>query len=206
MPPRQSMNETPKNAVGVTRPSLLVRLRDGTDGDAWRNFAALYTPLVYGYAIRRGLQHADAADVAQEVLMEVARCIRGFEYSPDKGKFRDWLGLVTRRRIGKLFRKTAVTTGPDADGIAAAASDTEWTTAFHAHVLEAALARIRPEFQEKTWEAFREHWLRDQPADVVASRNGMTLAALYIAKSRVLKRLREEALLIAEDIPTLNNH
>src|SRR5581483_3188670 len=69
-----------ESASQSTRPSLLMRLRDAGDAGAWATFVDVYTPLVYGYLRRRGLQDADAADVAQEVMTEVARSIRAFEY------------------------------------------------------------------------------------------------------------------------------
>ncbi len=88
-----------------TRPSLLLRLRDRTDAQAWGTFVDLYTPLVYRFCRRRGLQAADAADVAQEVMTQVMRSIGGFTYDPSVGRFRDWLGAVVRTHVGRLHRK-----------------------------------------------------------------------------------------------------
>src|SRR5262245_51158989 len=88
-----------------TRPSLLVRLRDAGDSASWQTFVDLYGPVLYRYARRRGLQDADATDVAQEVLAEVARCIRAFEYQPERGRFRDWLGTVLCRRLARFWEK-----------------------------------------------------------------------------------------------------
>src|SRR5262245_44373845 len=88
-----------------TRASLLVRLRDPRDGDAWRLFADTYVPLVYGHLRRHGLQEADAADVAQEVLTQVARSIGGFDYQPERGRFRGWLGAVVRSKLARFFKQ-----------------------------------------------------------------------------------------------------
>lgn len=85
-----------------TRPSLLLRIlriRDSADAEAWRQFADLYARVICGYCRRRGLQDADAADVTQEVLAQAARSIRSFEYSPERGRFRGWLGTVTHSKI-----------------------------------------------------------------------------------------------------------
>ncbi len=83
-----------------TKPSLLVRVRDPLDAEAWQTFVALYAPLVYRFLRRRSLQDADAADLTQEVMGEVSRAIRSFEYHPERGRFRDWLLLIiTRRRL-----------------------------------------------------------------------------------------------------------
>src|SRR5580693_4590826 len=82
-----------------TKPSLLIRLRDPLDAEAWRTFVAVYAPLVYRFGRRRSLQDADAADLTQEVMGEVARAIRSFEYQPERGRFRDWLLIIARRRL-----------------------------------------------------------------------------------------------------------
>jgi hypothetical protein len=81
---------------GPTQPSLLLRIRDAFDAESWRTFVSIYAPLIYRSCRRRGLQDADAADVGQEVLAQVARSIREFEYQPGRGRFRDWLGSVVR--------------------------------------------------------------------------------------------------------------
>ncbi len=77
-----------------TRPSLLARVRDVRDADAWQTFVTLYAPLVYRYVRQRGLQDADAADLTQDVMSAVARSIRTFEYRPERGRFRDWLRTI----------------------------------------------------------------------------------------------------------------
>jgi len=79
------------NDSHMTRPSLLVRIRDLKDGQAWSQFVKIYSPLIYRYARRCGLQDADAADVTQEVLRKVSRSIGQFEYDRQKGSFRGWL-------------------------------------------------------------------------------------------------------------------
>ena len=83
----------------LTRVTLLNRLRDGRDGDAWREFIHLYGPVVYGFARNRGLQDADAADLMQEVLRSIARNAARMEYDPKRGTFRGWLYTVTRNKI-----------------------------------------------------------------------------------------------------------
>src|SRR5438067_13415364 len=83
----------------LTRVTLLTRLRDGQDGEAWREFFQLYGPVVYGFARNRGLQDADAADLMQEVLRGIARNAAKMEYDPKRGTFRGWLYTVTRNKI-----------------------------------------------------------------------------------------------------------
>src|SRR5580700_8615813 len=83
----------------VTRASLLLRLRDPQDAEAWKQFVDLYAPLVYGYARKQGLQDADAADLSQEVLRAVAGAVGRLEYDPARGAFRNWLFTVVRRKL-----------------------------------------------------------------------------------------------------------
>jgi RNA polymerase sigma factor (sigma-70 family) len=196
-------------ASRLTSPSLLVRIRDAQDVASWRTFVDLYAPLIYRYCRRRGLQDADAADVGQEVLLQVARSIRTFEYQPERGRFRDWLGTVIHGKLvrwrEKHGRDVNGAAGPDSEqflaGVVSPEADTEWAAQFHAHVLGAALERIRPRFEPATWRAFELTWVEDRPAAEAAAAAGLQVAAVYVAKSRVLKQLRDEVLLLAEDIP-----
>ena len=200
------MSENPSELT--TRPSLLVRLRDG-DNDAWRTFVTTYSPLIFGYCRKHGLQEADAADVAQEVLAGVARSLRSFRYQPERGRFRDWLGAVTRTKMNRYLHKELQGArgagGDEADAsldeVAALEADSEWTAAFNASVLQAALERIRPHFEPPSWRAFESVWVDNRPAAEVARELGLGVASVYVAKSRVLKRLHDEILMLAEDIP-----
>src|ERR1700687_3372875 len=88
-----------------TRPSLLVRLRDAADADAWRQFVQLYAPLVYRYARNHRLQDADAADLTQEVLRAVHRGIETLEYAPQLGSFRGWLFTLAHHRLCDLLTR-----------------------------------------------------------------------------------------------------
>jgi RNA polymerase sigma-70 factor (ECF subfamily) len=85
------------------------------------------------------------------------------------------------------------------DGLTASLDDTAWTSAFNAHILESAMARSRPHFEEATWRAFELTWLESRPAVEVGSQLGRTLDFVYLAKSRVLKRLWEEVQELADD-------
>lgn len=195
------MDETPSEAT--TRPSLLGRLRDPADGASWQTFVGTYGPLIYGYCRLRGLQDADAADVGQEVLASVARAMRTFEYRPEQGRFRDWLGMVTRNAIRAFQRRGQDGTASTAalDEVVGPELDAEWTDEFYAQVLRVALGRVQGEFEPPTWHAFEAVWRRGQPPQEVAAQRGVSIWVVYSAKSRVLRRLREEVLMLAEDLP-----
>src|SRR6476660_4182112 len=83
----------------ATRVTLLARLKDGADGDAWREFVHLYGPVIYGFARKRGLQDADAADLMQDVLRSISSAAHRLEYDPSRGTFRGWLFTVTRNKV-----------------------------------------------------------------------------------------------------------
>lgn len=202
--------EGPAPAADATRPSLLLRLRDSGDAEAWRVFVETYTPLVYAYCRRRGLQPSDVADVAQEVMVQVSRSIREFSYQPERGRFRDWLGTVTRTKLLRFLQRdhrAGKGVGLAAEELmrhlAAPESDTLWNEGFQARVLEVALSRARPDFEEATWAAFHRTWIDGHPAARVADELGLPVGSVYVSKSRVLKRLREEVATLAEDFPLL---
>ena len=190
-----------------TPPSLLLQIRDVHDTGSWRTFVDVYAPLVHRYCRRRGLQDADAADVCQEVLAQVACSIRTFEYQPERGRFRDWLGQVTRSKLGRFVHKQGQrerglggSVDPEKlDAVVGAEVDAEWTDEFNARVLRVSLERIRPDFAANTWQAFALVWLDNRPAREVARELNMAVAEVYVAKSRVLKRLRQEVLHLAEN-------
>jgi RNA polymerase sigma-70 factor (ECF subfamily) len=87
-----------------TRASLLLQLRDAQNAAAWEQFVAIYTPLIFWFCCRQGLQEADAADVSQEVMRAVARAMQSFDYDPRRGKFRNWLLTVVRSKVSNLLR------------------------------------------------------------------------------------------------------
>jgi RNA polymerase sigma-70 factor (ECF subfamily) len=188
----------------TTRISLLVRLRDPADAEAWQTFVDVYAPLVYSYCRRKGLQEADASDVTQEVLTEVARSIPGFTYDSSRGRFRDWLGTLARRRLQRFFaarNQAPQAGGGGLDDVAAADLDGDWAETFHARVLQVALERARPHFEPTTWRAFELVWLENRAPNDVAAEVGVPIEKVYVAKSRALKALRQLVLDLADDLP-----
>src|SRR5262249_32173278 len=133
------------------------------------------------------------------------------DYQPQRGRFRDWLGLMTHRKLlnwrQKAGRQVAGTGGEEqahalAEAIAPHVGD-DWTAEFNRHVVQAAMRAVQPRFAEATWRAFELVWLHDLSAVDAARQLGLTVAAVYVAKSRVLRQLRDEVLVLADDIPSL---
>ncbi len=188
------------NTVNTTRPSLLVRIRDLRDEMAWGEFAQLYTPFIYRVARQSGLQDADASLVTQDVLVTVARTIHRFEYNPKSGSFRGWLKVVTRSRLNDFLRaqgREVQGTGDTGmlhvlDEHPDASQPDNWEREFRRTLFEWAIERIRCDFEDTTWQAFWQTSVEDRKTRDVAEELGLSVGAVYIARSRVLARLRKE--------------
>jgi RNA polymerase sigma-70 factor (ECF subfamily) len=182
----------------LTRASLLVRLRDARDGEAWSQFVALYAPLVYGYARKQGLQDADAADVTQEVLRAVSGAIDRLDYDPRRGSFRGWLFTIVRNKLRTFLEAKGRALQGSGDTSAMErlaqhpAPDEEWEAEYQRRLFAWAVERIRDDFQDSTWQAFWRTAVDGQSGKGVAAALGMTVAAVYLAKGRVMTRLKEE--------------
>ena len=186
----------------LTRVTLLNRIKDGADADAWHEFVHLYGPVVYGFARKRGLQDADAADLMQEVLRSVARNAGRMDYDPKRGTFRGWLYTVTRNKVYNFLngqRNRPRGTGDSAaqerlDAIADRDDDRDddWELEYQRRLSAQAMELVKDEFQPNTWKAFWRTAVEGRPAQEVGAELKMTSGAVYVAKSRVLARLREE--------------
>jgi RNA polymerase sigma factor (sigma-70 family) len=184
----------------TTRASLLLRLRDPQDHAAWMEFVALYEPVVYRLLRRYGLQDADARELMQELFLAVSRSVERWDPATERGSFRGWLRRVTRNLVVNWLkhrdrRVIAVgdaelptmleqlpATGPETD-----AFDRELRCA----LFQRAANEVRQEVQPTTWQAFWETAVvGTAPADA-ATKLGMKVGAVRVAKCRVLYRLRE---------------
>jgi RNA polymerase sigma-70 factor (ECF subfamily) len=185
----------------TTRPSLLVRIRDARDAAAWSEFVEVYAPLIYGFARKQGLQDADAADLTQEVLRVMPAAARGLEYDPRRGSFRGWLFTVVRNKLrsflARLDRPGRGTGDTDAHDLLAAqpAPDADasalWDQEYERRHFAWAAEQVRGEVHDSTWEAFRRTAVDGQSGKDVARELGMSVAAVYVARSRVVARLKE---------------
>ncbi|MCI0680493.1 MAG: sigma-70 family RNA polymerase sigma factor [Gemmataceae bacterium] len=182
-----------------TRPSLLVRLRDFQDRQAWGQFVEVYAPLVYGYLRKRGLQDADAADLTQVCLRQVAIRLGSLEYEPRRGSFRGWLFTLVRNKLRdfgdqphRLYQgsgDSAVQRLLEAQAAPEPDEEHEWDHEYRLGLLAWAAQQIQPQVQETTWQAFWQTAVEGKAAKEVAANLGMTAAAVYLAKSRIMARL-----------------
>jgi RNA polymerase sigma-70 factor (ECF subfamily) len=176
-----------------TPASLLDRLRRPNEADAWSHFVELYTPFLYGWACRHGLGETDAADLVQDVLLLLVRKLPDFEYRRD-GSFRQWLRSVTLNKWRETQRRRQPGLSEvDVANLPAPAEDSRLEEVeYRRRLVQHALSRLRDEFYPSVWRLFDDHVGQGRSAQEVATQHGVTLGAVYAAKSKVLRRLRQE--------------
>jgi RNA polymerase sigma-70 factor (ECF subfamily) len=185
----------------ATRLSLLVRLCDARDDAAWSQFVDIYAPLIFSFARKHGLQDADAADLTQEVLQAVSGGIRRLDYDPRRGSFRGWLFTVVRSKLCNVVaagkRPGRGSGDPDVQQrlqeLPAREEDQEawWDREHEQRVFSWAAEQVRGSFQASTWQAFWQTAVEGKTGPEVARALGLSVAAVYLAKGRVMARLKE---------------
>lgn len=181
----------------TTHTTLLARLADDTDREAWRDFYERYGELIRGFVRRRGLQPADCDDAVQEVLASLSQAMASFAYDPAKGKFRSYLKTVTLRAIFKIIRQKQgqVDLEHIEEATRAAENDTTaeeaWEAEWRQYHLRQAMRVIEAEFNEADRRAFQQYAVEGVEAREVAAALGMSVDQVYQAKSRILKRLAQ---------------
>ena len=192
-----------------TRPSLLVRLRDPRDERAWAEFVALYTPLVHRLARAKGFQEADIADLTQDIFRAVAGAIERWDPDPAKGRFRAWLFRIARNLLVNFLagqRRSVRGTGStsvhellNAEPARDTGAEAEFQAEFQRRAFRWAAQQVKTEFADSTWQAFWRTGVESHSVAVVAQELGLSTGAVYIARSRVLARLRERVLQLTDD-------
>ncbi len=192
----------------TTRQSLLLRIRDGEDHAAWERFVEIYGPLLFRFGVKKGLQEADASDMAQDALQRVSQHISKFEYDPSLGRFRSWLFLIASQSTANLLKRNArqaVGSGDSAvalslNQIPVQEEESLWESDYRQHLLDWALDQVRKDFAENTWLAFVKTAIENKDPKLVAESLGMSVGAVYIARSRVMKRLQEKVATIDDSL------
>jgi RNA polymerase sigma-70 factor (ECF subfamily) len=189
------------NDSQATRQSLLARVRDKQDNGAWAQLVDIYSPLVYHFLRRRGLQDADAADITQDVFRTVVQKIDRFRRDDRKGAFRSWLFAITRTRLSDFAsrQKRQVSGSGDTRALELLnqqpADQDEEAFIEREHqesVFKWAARIVQREFAESSWQAFWRTHVEGQPINGVAKSLDMSVEAVYVARSRVVARLKNQ--------------
>ena len=178
----------------TTSPSLLQQLRQPTNQPAWERFVALYAPLLHDWARRLGEPPPDSDNLVQEVFVTLLQEMPRFDYQPGK-RFRGWLWTVTLNKHRQLARArvpaqagSAELNGLDGGDDIAEIEEAE----YRCYLVSRAMRLMQSDFEPATWRACWEHVVNDRPAAEVAAELGLSVNAVHLAKSRVLRRLRQE--------------
>ena len=188
------MDRTSDTLIGLARAGA---------GDAWARLDALYRPFVHGWFRKHDVPHAEAEDLAQDVLIVVARELPTFEPSGRPGAFRHWLRGITLNRAREYWRacrtRGRATGGTDFQEVLRQVEDpasglwSQWDDEHDRHVLQQLLKQVAGEVEPKTMQAFRRLALDGAAPEEVAAELSLSVSSVYVAKSRVLRRLRAEA-------------
>lgn len=185
-----------------TRQSLLIRAQTGETG-AWQDLTDLYRPLILAWLNRQGVPAAELEDLSQEVLLTVVKHLPSFQHSGQRGAFRAWLRTIVCSRAIDYWRATDA--GAQASGGSGAVAALQeiadpnselnrgWDQEHDRYVIRCLLDMVEMEFEPVTRQAFRRLALDGASGAAVARELGLSVAAAYMAKSRVLARIRREA-------------
>lgn len=192
-----------------TKLSLIMRLPGknlvGTDQAAWQQFAATYEPFLMRYAVRRGLQHADAEELVQGVMVAVAKNVDRWQPAStsqnERPKFRNWLFTIARNQLINYLKKSnrnmAVGGTTQLRQLASAVDSKApdpagWDEDFQREVFLWAAARVKAETSASTWDAFWQTAVLGRSCTNVARSEGVSVGSIYVARSRILARLRAQ--------------
>jgi RNA polymerase sigma-70 factor (ECF subfamily) len=180
---------------------LLIRVRDPADQAAWHEFVEIYRPIILRLARQKGMQEADADDVAQQVLMAVAKAVEQRGHDPKRAKFRTWLGRVAHNAILNALTRGKPDRGSGDSALLALLSRHESHTSpdsdllrleFRREVFRWAARQVRKEFHQATWHAFWLTAVEGRAVEVVAEELAKSRGAIYNARSRVMRRIQEK--------------
>jgi RNA polymerase sigma-70 factor (ECF subfamily) len=188
--------------MNETRHSLLLRAQAG-EANAWKDLTDLYRPLIIAWLNRQGVPAGDLEDLSQDVLLSVVKNLPTFEHSGHLGAFRSWLRTIVCSRTSDYWRAGGASNKASGGSGAAAVlqqiadpdSDLnrQWDEEHDRFVLGCLLDQVEEEFEPVTLRAFRRLALDGASGAEVAEELGLSVSAVYVAKSRVLQRIRQEA-------------
>jgi len=192
-----------------TRPSLLIRVRDPADRAAWQEFVEIYRPVILRLAQHKGMQAADADDIAQEVLTAVAKAVERWEHDPKRAKFRTWLQRVANNAILDALARAKPDRAAGGSSVQAALTQEEsrhgpdsdlLRLEYRREVFRWAARQVRNEFRQDTWDAFWLTAVEGRSVEVVAKELAKDAGAVYAARSRIVRRIRKKAAEYEQDM------
>ena len=192
-----------------TRPSLIVQIKNTADQAAWEEFVRLYRPVIYRTAIQRGLQDADAHDLTQQVLVSVAGAVARWKPDGPNTRFRHWLRRITRNAIINAVTRARPGQAAGSSSIKELLSETPQRDSrteeliqleYRRELLLQAAEIVREAVDEPTWKAFELTAVKGVNKTEAAKQLGKSIGAIYAARSRVLKRMRNAAAELEESL------
>jgi RNA polymerase sigma-70 factor (ECF subfamily) len=197
----ESTGHDASSSTTRTSTYLLEGLRDRANAAVWQEFIDRYRPMIVRYGIRLGLNSADAEDVAQQTLVSFCTSYQQGKYDRNKGRLRHWLFGIARNQIAnwsrrKRSREVQIPDASDQTGFFAGIGDDDaiervWEQEWRDTLMQQCLAEIRREVEPHTFEAFDLFAAKGLPAEQVAEKLGMSANAVFSAKRRILRRVRE---------------
>lgn len=188
--------------IPETRNSLIARLPNADDAQAWGQFTEIYQPLVFRLALSKGFQDSDAREIVQEVMIAVSQAVNRFEPDPQRGRFRDWLFRIARNLMIKfLTRRKYQPLGNGGSNISellsqqvevAPAESAFFDLEYRREVFRWAAQEVSKQMKPANWRAFWLTSVENLSAAQAAEELGMSVGAVYVARSRALSRLRKK--------------
>ena len=200
------MHSTPE-----TRASLLIRVRDPADQVAWNEFVEIYRPVILRLACQKGMQQADAEDIAQQVLIAVAKAVQQREHDPTRAKFRTWLNRVAQNAILNALSRGKPDRGSGNSAILAILNDHQSHSGPDSDLLRLehrrevfrwAARQVRHEFHHATWDAFWLTAVEGRSIELVAHELAKSPGSIYAARSRIMRRIQEKVMEYERDTST----
>lgn len=184
-----------------TSESLIQRIQDPVDADAWTQFLAIYRPVVYRLALSRGLQHADADDLAQQVFVSISQAIDDWDPEKFGSRFRSWLYRIAQNAIINAVTRRPADQGAGSTSVQQMLSEVpqrdddltlEIAAEARAEAFRWAAKEIKPEFTQTTWAMFWESAVNGWSIKSVAESHNRSAGAVYAARYRVMQRIKEK--------------
>ena len=182
---------------------MLIRVRNPADQAAWHEFVEIYRPVILRLARQKGMQDADAEDVAQQILVAIAKAVEEREHDPKRAKFRTWLHRVAHNAILNALTRSKPDRGSGDSALLAVLNGQELHSGpdsnlvrleYRREVFRWAARQVRQEFQQATWDAFWLTAVEGQSVDAVAHELGKNPGAIYAARSRVMQRIQQKVM------------